>query len=187
MAQMAINGSLHSSVLCSHTQTCGTKKGSTVQEQLALSRMLSSKMCMFEQRKIKQERFQMRPSIQATSLRTRRIPRPDQEIIPVSPEDLLERVFPWWTKMISEDLFDYRTDLFQSSKGDGPRRINVLWGHQNIADAEMRIRLHVQASMSGLVVITLSKSSASFYGNAAIPSLKLAPKLEIPSGLPWML
>eukprot|EP01018_Ginkgo_biloba_P008094 Gb_24759 [translate_table: standard] len=33
----------------------------------------------------------MRPSIQETSLRTKRIPQPNQEIIPVSPEDLLER------------------------------------------------------------------------------------------------
>ncbi|GLJ22202.1 hypothetical protein SUGI_0417240 [Cryptomeria japonica] len=87
MAQAAISRS----VLWSGTQAFGGNHRNTVKEQLGSSRSLDIKVGVFEQRKLESKRLQGRPVIKAASLRTKREARPEPEIIPVSPEDLLER------------------------------------------------------------------------------------------------
>uniref|UniRef100_A0A0D6R1Z5 Pyruvate kinase n=1 Tax=Araucaria cunninghamii TaxID=56994 RepID=A0A0D6R1Z5_ARACU len=83
----AISGS----VLCCSAQGFKHRRNGVLKEQLSSLRSLGVRFGVFEQRKIDQKRvWAARPPIEATSLRTKRVPRPEQELVPVSPEDLLE-------------------------------------------------------------------------------------------------
>jgi len=77
--------------LCSSTPTCAAQKKNSVQEQLSSSRLLCGRIRFFQRRKVEQEWPQQSGfPIHATSLRTKRVPRPGYEIFPASPEGLVE-------------------------------------------------------------------------------------------------
>ena len=60
-------------------------------EQLSSSRLLCGRIGVFQRNKVEQQRLQQTGfTIHATSVRTKRVPRPRHEVFPASPEGLVE-------------------------------------------------------------------------------------------------